>query len=742
MKAFTQAVVAATAVLTSPELATAQTAAHDQAAPSEVPSQQPASEPGAASEIPQSDIVVTALKRTTSVQNTPATVEVLGGETLRSAAINSIQQIGQIAPSVSIQRPPNNTASATIRGLGTTSGPVSFDQGVALFVDGVYAARGADFLSSLFDLDRVEIVKGTQAAVLGKNTSLGAISLTTRKPGNEFAADALVSYEFERNSTVVSGGVDIPITDTLAVRAAGQYQHLGGLLTNRFVGPGAEKSALQTQEAAGRLTLAWRPDSRFTLTANYTHQKLENLGIPVELYVGSPGAQALFVASGFGSLYESNLDYKYASNGNNGPSKLRQNSDRATATASYDLGSATLTSITGWSAFDQRRHLDYDQTPGTYFTDDATIAGRQVSEEVRIASDGSPKLGYLAGVLYLHNTIRQNIAESAAYPTGFSGAFRSSFFQQTDTYSGFGQLNYRIHPKVALTAGLRVTNEAKQADLSRTTVTPGAFSSFVYPPYPLTRLSRSETVVDGSGTIEYHPVDRALLYVSYGQGTKGGGFTDTAQPTNAEYRKEVARTFEAGFKVEGPGRAWHLNVAGFRTDVKDFQNNLFDGARFIVQNLDISSTGAEVEAIWRATPELSFDVQGTYAYTVNKSAPTTQLDRRLPQSPRLSGRVGATFEHEVADEVKLHVAGDLSYRSRISLQLNPSAVPFGAAYPRLNASVGIRGPRSRWDLSLIGRNLNNARSVAFGFPAPFVAGAAYATPEENRTVTLQLRVNY
>lgn len=113
------------------------------------------------------DIVVTALKRSESVQSTPATFSLISAEMLANSNVATLEQLGTVLPGVIIQRPPNNTANATIRGIGTSPGPVAFDQGVALFVDGVYAARGADFLSSLFDVERLEVVKGTQAAVLG-----------------------------------------------------------------------------------------------------------------------------------------------------------------------------------------------------------------------------------------------------------------------------------------------------------------------------------------------------------------------------------------------------------------------------------------------------------------------------------------------------------------------------------------------------------------------------------------------
>lgn len=724
------AILAATTAIISPVCASAQIVSGDATAT-----------PQAASVEEPPEIIVTALKRSLSVQDTPASIQIIGGDALQTSAINTIQQIGALAPGVSVTRPPNNSASAKIRGLGTSPGPVSFDQGVALFVDGIYAARGADFLSSLFDLDHIEVVKGSQAAVLGKNTSLGALVLTTRKPGHEFAIDALASYEFERDSKVISGGIDIPMGD-FAVRAAGQFQDLGGIQTNRFTGAGAERESLQTRQAAGRITAVYDPGSQLKITASYSHENLRNLGTQGEFVQGSPAALALFNASGFGALYETDFDNRYARFSLGGPTVLRQSSDRVATTIEYDLGSAAVTSITGWSRFRQRRHIDYDLTPGTYFTDDALIKGRQFSQELRLASDGASNFNYLVGGVYVHNTLRQQDAQATAYPTGLTGAFDSLFAQKSETYSGFGQLSYRLLPNFSLTGGLRVTNESKDVDMQREITQPGPFSAVVFPPYALTRLGRSETVVDGSVTAEFHPSEDILLYASYGQGTKGGGFTDTAVPANAEYRKEVARTAEIGLKIEGQDRDWHFNIAGFRTKVRDFQNNFFNGVTFVVQNLDISSVGAELDGFWQLAPGLRFDVQATYAHTKNEDAPPAQSDKRLPQSPRLAGKAGLTYEKTVSNGWNWHLSGDVSYRSRVSHQLDPASVPFGDAYTTLNAAIGVGNENQGWDVSLIGRNLNDARSLSFAFPAPFIPGAVIGAPEETRTVTLQLRLNF
>ena len=693
------------------------------------------------------EIVVTALKGATSIQNVPATVEVVRREELRASAINTIEQLRTVAPGVIIQRPPNNTANASIRGLGTAPGPVSFDQSVSLFVDGVYAARGADFLSSLFDLESVQVVKGTQSAILGKNTSVGAIVLETRKPGRVFEGDLTANYETEYGSKTVSGGVDIPLGDTLAVRIAAQYQDLAGFLTNDVKTPPAESNARQTREDAVRVTAVWRPLPKLDATLSVSHEDLRNVGLPAEIVVGSAGLQTLYNLSGYGALYETNQNYHYQTYNSDGPTRIKQPSDRATATIDYDLGFAKLTSITGLSDFNQRRYLDYDYIPGNYLKDQTAINGNQFSQELRLASSPNDRLSYMFGGLYINNLLKQNETETATYPGGIAGpipiagAFNATFHQITETYSGFTQIGFAVTDKFKLVGAGRLTNEAKSVDIARTTLVPGRFSTTNNPPYPLTHLSRSETDLDGSITAQYRILPRAMIYASWGQGTKGGGFSDFNIPANAEYKKEVAQTYEAGFKLEAPDRLWRLDAAGFHTDVNNYQNNFYNGTTFVVQNLNIVSDGAEVEGFLEPVHDLRFNLDGTYADSRNLShAPG--IGDRLPRSPRLSGKVGVNYDHDLTGSLSGYVGTDLTYRSMITSQTNPAAVPVGKAFPTLSAILGVRGPDRKWDLALIGHNLLGAKSISFASPVPNVPGAVFAIPEDPRTVTLQLSLGF
>lgn len=693
-----------------------------------------------------SEIVVTALKRANSVQDIAASVDVVGQQKLAASGIATIEELKTIVPSLIIERAPNNTISATVRGLGSAAGPVSFDQSVSLFVDGVYAPRGAEFLSAMFDIEKVEVVKGTQAAVLGKNTSLGGVLLTTRKPGDVFAADFLARYEFENNSKVMSGGVDLPITDGLALRLATQFQDLGGSMLNRFDG----RHARTTDSQAFRATLGWEPSDSIKTTLSYQYEMSKNIGVNAELIraVG-PAYPTLYTLAGAPGLFEVNRDRRYASSKAGGPTSTRQPTHRANMTIDWDLGGDySLTAVSGWSKFKQNRHIDRDYVVGDYFNEQVQVKGKQFSQELRLVSPSADRLNFILGGLFVDNSIDQVLLNTTNYPAGITGpvavtgAYRGMFSQDTTTFSTFGQANFRLTEQLTLAGGLRYTHEKKKAAVQRTVVTPGLYSLVIDPAFPLTHLRRAENVIDGSVGIEFRPTDRVLLYASWGQGTKGGGFSDTTLPADAEFRKEVAQTYEAGVKLEAGDRSWRLNVSAFNTDVNDYQNNQFNGQRFIIQNLDLRSRGVEVQAYARPIDGLTFNLNGTYAKARNLDQ-VPGVGDEVPRAPRLSGQFEVGYETALTGGLNLWLNGDVMHRSSITHQTNPNAVPRGDAFTTYNGRIAVGPENGRWQMALIGRNLTNAYSLAFAFPGSFVpAGNAGGMPEESRTVALQFAFKY
>ncbi|MDB5583108.1 MAG: hypothetical protein JWR80_8284 [Bradyrhizobium sp.] len=711
----------------------ASNAAHGQqaAAPTPVDAAAPGNDaPPPAQAATGDDIIVTATKRTATTQHVPIAIGVISGRAVQNLGVGSLLQIESVAPGVNFAKGPTSTGVAiTIRGLGSASGVASFDSSVGLFIDGYYAPREREFSTSMFDVERMEVVRGTQAALLGKNTSLGAVNLITRKPGNTFAVDARANYEFELKSTLLSGGVDIPIGDTLAVRVAGQYDREGGFVKNLLGADG-----LESRDTSIRTIAVWKPTSKLTVTGLYQHDMLKLTGEPIEYISLNAAAIALQAGAGFPNTLEANLDRRNEvlldPNGAVSFENLRV--DRGTLTIDLDVGGATATSATSYSAYRDDNVGDFDFTAGRYNVKSEFENGKQFTQELRIVSPNNQTLEYVLGGLFVDNTLNFDGSQAAQYPTNV-GTFRTFYGQKTKTYSAFGQLTWRVAQGFRLLGGLRYTNETKSGNFERLAVVPGNFL-LTYPAYAPFSLRRTENNIDYSAGAQFDVAPDVMIYGSYGQGTKGGGYApNVSRLDQSEYLKEVARTAEIGIKSQFRSAGVVFNLSLFDTKVQNFQVVAFTGL-FQVSNANLHSRGVELEASWRATPNLRLYLNGTYAHARDRTT-----GNPIPLAPDWTGSSGYNFNLPLSGGLKLVSDGSVEYRSKRYYQLNQPNTPPGAAITRFNASIGLAAINDRWEVRLIGRNLTNRNSIAFDFPTPGVGpGSISGISERPRTIALQL----
>jgi iron complex outermembrane receptor protein len=316
-----------------------------------------------------------------------------------------------------------------------------------------------------------------------------------------------------------------------------------------------------------------------------------------------------------------------------------------------------------------------------------------------------------------------------------AGAVLTYFNQLDRAYSAFSQANYQIYGPVKLTAGLRYTKEQKSVDLARQVLQPGLFSVFVEPPYAPFSRSKSEDSVDGSIGLSYQLRRDTLLYTSWGQGTKAGGFAQAVSLLDkAEYQPEVARTTELGIKSQLDDRRWTVNVAGFYTAIRDFQLVSFDGVNFVVDNSNLRSSGIEAEIVWLPVRGLRLFANNTYADTLD-----TRHHTDTEFAPRWSGMGGGSFSWPAFGALQASLTLDLNYRSSELSQLAGVSAPRLSASKRLNASAGLGSPERGWEVRVLCKNLNNERTLGFAFPAPLEPpGNAAGMPLDPRTVWLQV----
>ncbi|MBP7335697.1 TonB-dependent receptor [Niveispirillum sp.] len=703
--------------------------------------------PDGASTVLLDEIVVTARKRVETAQSVAATITVVDEARLAAAGIVNFSDISKVVPALNIaDSPDSNQFAVTIRGLGSAPGNPSFDSSVATYIDGAFVSRDREFGASLFDMSSLEAISGTQATLLGKNSSLGAVNLVTTKPGTDVAFNTRYSHEFELKSDRIEAGIDVPLAPTLTMRIAGFYDSQGGPLRDVISG---EK--YRDRKGGGRLTAVWTPSDLVDVTASaqVTRNVSKGPNASVQLYGDAPGR----LAAAFGypgtpvSAYDQIAVYSPSIGG---VRRNSLNSERGAVTANFHLGEGTLTSQTAYSA--SRGGVDLN---GAYLPGDAHTAfihdnSKQFTQELRYTGEIGPRFDYVAGIFYLYGTFKQKDAEYFDFPVGTTplpfpvdGANNTDFKQTNKAYSGFTQANFKILDPLTLTGGIRYTKESKDADFARTLLVPGIYSTLLSPPVAPFSLSNDKGSIDGTVGLNYALTKDFLLYVTWGQGTKAGGYASAVSDLSKSfYKPEVAQTAEVGFKSQWFDRTLTLNGGYFDTNVDNFQVVIYDGTGFVVFNQNVKTNGLESQVSLRPVNGLRLSWNNIYSNARDAGNGT-----RVPLAPRWSGVVGAAYQFDLSAELDADLDVNMDYRSKANSQTiitgTPYLLPKLASLHRLNASVGVGDREQGWEVRLIGQNLTNQQVYGFNFPLPFVTSppgtqSVVRFPINPRTVKLQL----
>ncbi len=693
------------------------------------------------------EIVITALKRSTTVQDIPTTVQVISGDSMRNAAIVSIDQITQVVPGVRIQTAPAGLVNPTMRGLGSSPSNNSFEQTVGLFIDGVFLGHPRDYTLALFDIERIELLKGTQSAVLGKNTSVGAISVVTKKPGNELAAEASYTHEFELGGHILDAAVNLPISDTLALRVAGQLNRQDGHLENSVAGRDEPK----TKSGGVRATLRWTPTDDLTWTVSAQHSEYRQIGYP--FYAGRDSGGLLRQTA---ALYG---DPNFIAAVNDMPRQTGRAGDvdlgidtkgqRYTSDIVWSLGDYTITALTGYSKYDDFQMVSLTGTINNPGLRSGREANKSFSQELRIVSPDTGRFTWLAGVYYYHDKWdfddTFDILPMAGTP--ISGATRTYYRQKTETISGFAQGTLELVDDLKATIGIRYDDAKKHGDYRRDILRPGLFTSLVYRPFDPTALKRSESFFDYSGSLQYTVFDNTMLYASYATGSKGGGFqVDPTTIDQAEFPDETAKTIEVGAKID-LGQGSRLNLAVFNTKVKDYQIAFFQGTNFVVRADQVRSRGAEAEIFLNLTEGLSASANVTYA-DAKKTVPIANSIDGLPFAPKWSGVAKINYNTSISDS--LTFAGEVmaEFRSKQHLndvlslvEANPDLL-VADGYAKFNARLAIAHEQHGLEVAFIAKNIFDKAVVNYAFPAIFQTGGMMINTDQPRTLAVQLSVKY
>jgi iron complex outermembrane receptor protein len=752
-------------------------------------------------------IIVTARRRAEDAQRVPAALSVVGGALIDQSYTVNTQGLTTLIPTLNYSSAnPRNTAF-TIRGLGSSVVAVSqandgLEPGVGFYVDQVYHARPATAAFDFADIEQVEELRGPQGTLFGKNTTAGALNITTRAPSFTREGFAELSYG-DYNFVQARGWASGPITDTIAYRISGVATRRDGVLDN--VRTGRAANTIGTQAVRGQLL--FKPDDtiQMRVIADFTNFQAYCCG-QVYLRTGTSlraanrqfgGPNGLAAQFGYAppstNIYDRKTDI-------DGPLGVDTNEGGVSAINDWNLGPVTLTSVTAWRFWNWDAENDRDYT-GIPVQLSQHIPSRQdqYSQELRLASNGTGPLSYVVGLYgfrqrltgrpisiygpaaarYLIGTVTgtNNTAVPSNLLDGYGQDGRTDF--RSLSYAAFGEVNYRFFDRLTATVGLRYTQEDKDGYYTTTVAGGPATTNAALTSARLGVLrpqsyeaQDSDGSLSGRGNLAWQVTDQTMAYASYARGFKSGGINMSGLPLDSNNRPVLAtavvrperiETYEIGLKNTLFDNRLIFNIDGFYTKVRDFQATVVENSltqtvqlRGYLSNIpEVTVKGIEADVTALILPGLSARTSFAYSdgeYTNYPAGPcplevqraaTTRCSltgRRLASLPRFAVTAGLDYEKPVGDGA-LFVHVDTASRSGFNGDPSLSRFTYIRGYNLTNANIGYRF-REGLELIVWARNLFDADYIQNLTIQAGNSGLIVGTPSDPRTIggTIRFRI--
>ncbi len=770
-----------------------------------------------------SEIVVTARQRSEKISDVPATVQAFSAQDIKDAGIERPNDFIALTPGVSIV----NTAEfgdmqVNIRGINTSR---DAETNFGLIIDGVLLTNRTAFNQEFADIEQIEVLKGPQSAVYGRNASAGAIIITTPKPSNEFKAQA--KGTLGNNKTYkASGYVSGPLSDNVFARIGAYTYRTDGFYSNRYLN---DKNVDAVSESGGEARLIWQLSEKNSLDFKARYSKVDASAIAFNAAFALPNVAAAFGNPDFNqNVNDHKFDYI-----NNIDPKNQQDNLNLSLKGDFELGFATLTSVLAYN--NQKNFLLADGTSGAfgiYAAEPTCVATRaaqpaaplpspfayggftppygadtcdgfqyqqrdqrDTSLELRLTSPGDKPIRWIAGVYGVDIKRRAVVEQGAdlgkpivlqAYNAPGSASPTDLLYDddyKSKVIAGFGQLAFDLPGRVEVAVAVRYDREKREVSnnvpraiapfLQTCTLAPNCYINPYYNVNPtatsIPDRSKTYSQFQPKLTVNWKATDQFSAYASYGYGFRSGGFNSlgsaatiasfytnnpfnpltTVQNVQDEYKKEVAKAVEIGFKSTFFDRRLSVNATLFHTKVDNMQFFEFFAGPFgllrVVTNIDEATLkGGEIDAKFRATEYLTFGLGAAFTkgnIDANSNRPYT-VGNEVPYAPKATGNATA--------ELKLPMGGSgWNWMTRVegvytgktwfhTVQNNANAptlfsfiapVLFDAnfsntrrdAYTLINGRIGF----SNDNMSIVafGRNLANKRYLAEVIPAPEFGGS-------------------
>ena len=796
------------------------------------------------------EVIVTAQKRAENLQDVPISVSTMSGEKIQDNTILNFAALADFVPSLHIAEASVNT-NIYMRGIGSGNNR-GFEQSVGMYLDGVYLGRGRQYRSALMDIERVEVLRGPQGTLFGKNTVAGAINISSASPvvGEEMQGEINASVE-ENGGAIYEGFLQGSLSDTLAMRAAFRYRETDGYVYNAFL----EQDEGALEETGARITLVWEPSDTFSANFKYTNMQRDRDGAPSATwrYLSPAERQAevpnrsAFANTAYaimdiffpdfpaiaGKEFTTYKDNNYGQSQADGfgistkPENSDDNIENYSLNMNWEIGGGTLTSVTGYATYDYQDDVDVDWLPLQFIARYDDHDFYQFSQEFRFSADVGDRFSYTVGAYFDENEL--DMAGRVTVDTNFDGLFpvfaalsngfpieaaplmpqnllvpltggayganqfsrNHEFDQKTESFAFFAQGTYEISDTLRMTLGLRYTEEEKDAtsvqklgdsncgiDGNADTSIAGCANGYnpflaivqatSFNTYNKNWLGSRETDdLTPSINVQWDVSDSSMLYISYSEGFKSGGFSaaDDGNPGNVgvggfpveavssvpnedfEFDDESVEAFEIGGKHEFLDGAMRLNWAAFYSEYQNLQTTIFKGVGFAVKNAASSEVqGLEVDWLLQVSDAVRVGANFAYldaTYGDFKDGPcdAIQLDQNgLCGTPAgiavgsfndLTG-VNTLYSSEYSGNAFIDIrsqwgdkevfAGiDVNYRSEFQSAGDNDKYDMIPEYTKVNMRVGLSA--DNWEVMAYGRNVFDEAALQQSFDTPVLAGS-------------------
>lgn len=710
-------------------------------------------EPAALDDASVGDIVVTAQKRSERLQDVPLAVSVIGGDALTATGAPGLDGAVSLVPALNFQKSGTTlNQSLFLRGVGTTTFSIAGEPSVSAVVDGVVFARTGEAFGDLVDIERMEVLRGPQGTLFGKNASAGVINIVTKQPTRDFGGYLEGSYFTGGDEARIRGAINIPITENLLSRFTGFYSRYDGNIRNDAY-DGRRVNGYE--HVGGRVQLKWTPSDATTIAIIADYHKNDDDCCAEVIGTGPLNAAGVAITSPISAALPTPRGDETRRINQNLITRTEEEGYGASIQIDTELGTQTVTSITAYREYSNTEIRDGDFLPGAYvgfnqLHDVGPQTGDTFSQELRLTSPSQQFLSYVVGLYYSRAASERTFARSVVacnaatvpatlIPCGTPGAPATTnpfgvatFGSVFQNIAAFSQFTANFTDRFRFIGGVRYTTDQLNVWHSRTTTLagPGISPSFPTTPTgtgtPATEFRGKVTNDNWSGkaSLQFDISRDVVAYGGWTRGYKGPAFNVfynlTATGTNA-IAPETSDSYEIGLKNTFFNGALTLNLAAFYAKYDNFQANNPDLVAGVVVTRftnagEVSTRGVEADLVLRPIDDLS--ISGGLAYTdahvdqffqPTPATPVIPSGTSLPFAPEWKGSLGVDYRWRTGGAVDVFLGAQGNYQSKQLALFSPDAVQrrLGTidGYGLVNLSAGVGDQDDRFRLTFQVRNL-------------------------------------